>query len=83
MNTISNYDVTAPPVPIGTPAPVNVNLTVENNVYVAAGLTCLLAKIRHYESLGALTHMSGLPAPFIEPQHCVNVETGLALPPAA
>lgn len=81
MNTIADFDVTAPPVPIGTPAPVSVRLTVDNKVYKAAGITCLLGKIRNYESLGPLTHISGVPAPFIESQHCVNAETGLPLKP--
>ncbi len=83
MNAISDFDVTAHQVPIGTPTPVNVQLTIEKNVYVAAGLTCLLGKIRNYESLGAITHMSGVPAPFIETQHCVKAETGLPLKPQA
>lgn len=81
MNTVYGTQVTAPSGP-DAPAPVNVQMTIGSPVYQAAGLTCLLGKIRNYERLGPLTHHSGVPAPFIKAEHCVNAETGLPLPQA-
>ncbi|CAB1110507.1 unnamed protein product [Ectocarpus sp. CCAP 1310/34] len=54
-------------------------MAIDSPVYVAAGLTCLLGKIRSYESLGPLTHRSGIPAPFITHEQCVDVETDIPL----
>lgn len=79
MNTISTLNVTAPEGP-NRPEAKKACMTIDRGVYTAAGLTCLMAKIRSYESLGPLTHNSGVPAPFIMEEHCVNVETGLPLP---
>lgn len=82
MSNMGNIKVTAPLAP-SRPEEKYVNMTIGSEVYQSAGLTCLLAKIRSYESLGPLTHYSGVPAPFIRAEHCVNVETGLPLKPGA
>lgn len=75
LDEISNINVMAPPGPMRA-NPVPVQMTIGREVYQAARLTCLLAKIRTYESLGPLTHYTGVPAPFIGREQCVDVQTG-------
>lgn len=80
MNDAYDTQVMAPQRPF-PPPPENVRMVIGRPVYQAAGLTCLLGKIRNYERLGPLTHHNGIPAPFIRPEHCVDVETEQPLPP--
>jgi len=79
MNMITSFEVTAPDGP-SRPPPKQAEMTIGSEIYAAAGLTCLLAKIRSYGNLGPLTHHSVVPAPFIGQEHCINVETGEQLP---
>lgn len=79
MTKMYDLEVTRPQSVFQQPPVPNVNMTLGNEVYKAANLTCLLGKFRAYEKLGPLTHYYGVPAPFIEAEHCVDLETNKKL----